>query len=41
MLLKTVKEEFIFHCQSRKLSSKTVNNYSRQLEYLGERKVSA
>ena len=34
MLLKTVKEEFIFHCQSRKLSSKTVNNYSRQLEYL-------
>ena len=34
MLLKTVKEEFIFNCQCRKLSDKTIINYSKQLEYL-------
>ena len=34
MLLKSVRDEFVFHCQSRKLSPKTVNNYTKQLEYL-------
>ena len=34
MLLATVKDEFMFHCQSRNLSPKTTKNYGRQIEYL-------
>ena len=34
MLLTTVKDEFVFHCQSRNLSPKTTKNYGRQIEYL-------
>lgn len=34
MLLTAVKEEFIFHCQCRKLSPKTIKAYSKQLTYL-------
>jgi len=34
MLLKSVKEEFVFDCQCRKLSDKTINNYGKQIEYL-------
>ena len=34
MLLATVKDEFVFHCQSRNLSPKTTKNYGRQIEYL-------
>ena len=34
MLLKTVKEEFVFNCQCRKLSDKTIKNYEKQIEYL-------
>ncbi|MDL2238045.1 tyrosine-type recombinase/integrase [Christensenellaceae bacterium OttesenSCG-928-K19] len=34
MLLESLKEEFVFHCQSRRLSEQTVLNYSRQINYL-------
>lgn len=34
MLLSTVKDEFVFHCQSRNLSPKTTKNYRKQIEYL-------
>ena len=34
MLLKSVKEEFVFDCQCRKLSDKTIKNYGKQIEYL-------
>lgn len=34
MLLAAIKDEFIFDCQCRKLSPKTINNYSKQLDYL-------
>ena len=34
MLLATVKDEFVFHCQSRNLSPKTTKNYRKQIEYL-------
>ena len=34
MLLKKVKEEFVFNCQCRKLSDKTIKNYGKQLDYL-------
>ncbi len=34
MLLSTVKDEFVFHCQSRNLSPKTIRNYRKQIEYL-------
>ena len=34
MLLNTVKDEFVFHCQSRNLSPKTTKNYCKQIEYL-------
>ena len=30
MLLSDVQNEFVFHCQCRKLSPKTVRNYSKQ-----------
>jgi integrase/recombinase XerD len=34
MLLTTVREEYVFNCQCRKLSEKTIGNYSKQLGYL-------
>ena len=34
MLLTTVRDEFIFHCQCRKLSPRTVKNYGKQIDYL-------
>ena len=34
MLLTAVKDEFVFHCQSRNLSPKTTRNYRKQIEYL-------
>ena len=34
MLLTTVRDEFVFHCQCRKLSPKTVKNYTKQIDYL-------
>lgn len=34
MLLSTVNDEFVFHCQSRNLSPKTIKNYRKQIEYL-------
>jgi len=34
MLLTTICDEFIFNCQCRKLSDKTIKNYSRQIGYL-------
>ncbi|MCL2083288.1 MAG: tyrosine-type recombinase/integrase [Oscillospiraceae bacterium] len=34
MLLETIKEEYIFNCQCRKLSDKTIKNYEKQIEYL-------
>lgn len=34
MLLTTVRDEFEFHCQCRKLSPKTTRNYTKQINYL-------
>jgi integrase/recombinase XerD len=34
MLLSVVRDEFIFNCQCRKLSEKTIKNYSKQIDYL-------
>jgi len=34
MLLTTVKNEYIFNCQCRKLAEKTIKNYSKQIDYL-------
>ncbi len=34
MLLTDVRDEFVFNCQCRKLSDKTIKNYSKQLGYL-------
>lgn len=34
MLLKDLAAEFIFNCQCRKLSEKTVHNYQLQVGYL-------
>lgn len=34
MLLEDVKKEFVFHCQYRKLSEKTIINYSHEIGYL-------
>lgn len=34
MLLSAVRDEFSFHCQSRKLSPKTIKNYTKQIDYL-------
>ena len=33
MLLTAVRDEFIFHCQCRKLSEKTIRNYAKQINY--------
>lgn len=34
MLLSAVRDEFIFHCNCRNLSAKTIKNYRKQLDYL-------
>ncbi len=34
MLLSSVRDEFIFHCQARKLSPRTIKNYGKQIDYL-------
>ena len=34
MLLTAIKDEFIFHCQCRNLSPKTIANYTKQIGYL-------
>ena len=34
MLLTDVRDEFTFNCQCRKLSPKTVRNYTKQINYL-------
>lgn len=34
MLLTAIRDEFIFDCQCRKLSPKTINNYAKQIDYL-------
>ena len=34
MLLTAVRDEFSFHCQSRKLSPRTIKNYTKQIDYL-------
>ena len=34
MLLSTVRDEFSFHCQCRKLSPRTIKNYTKQIDYL-------
>ena len=34
MLLNDVREEFVFHCQCRNLSLRTIKNYGKQIDYL-------
>ena len=34
MLLSKIKDEFVFDCQIRKLSDRTIKNYSKQIGYL-------
>ena len=34
MLLSTISQEFIFNCQCRKLSQRTIKNYTKQISYL-------
>lgn len=34
MLLTAVRDEFAFHCQCRKLSPRTIKNYTKQIDYL-------
>ena len=34
MLLTTIRDEFSFHCQYRKLSPRTIKNYTKQIDYL-------
>ena len=34
MLLSAVRDEFSFHCQCRKLSPRTIKNYTKQIDYL-------
>ena len=34
MLLSAVRDEFSFHCQARKLSPRTIKNYTKQIDYL-------
>jgi integrase/recombinase XerD len=34
MLLKDLKAEFVFNCQCRRLSKKTISNYEKQIQYL-------
>ena len=34
MLLSSIRDEFVFHCQTRKLSPRTIRNYEKQIDYL-------
>ena len=34
MLLSAIRDEFVFHCQTRKLSPRTIRNYEKQIDYL-------
>ena len=34
MLLSAIRDEFVFHCQTRKLSPRTIKNYGKQIDYL-------
>ena len=34
MLLSAIRDEFVFHCQCRKLSPRTIRNYEKQIDYL-------
>lgn len=34
MLLSAIRDEFSFHCQCRKLSPRTIKNYTKQIDYL-------
>ena len=34
MLLTAARDEFSFHCQCRKLSPRTIKNYTKQIDYL-------
>ena len=34
MLLTAIRDEFSFHCQCRKLSPRTIKNYTKQIDYL-------
>ena len=34
MLLSTIRDEFVFDCQCRKLSEQTIINYAKQIDYL-------
>lgn len=34
MLLSDIRDEFVFHCQCRKLSPRTIRNYGKQIDYL-------
>ena len=34
MLLTVIRDEFTFHCQCRKLSPRTIKNYTKQIDYL-------
>ena len=36
MLLSTILDKFIFDCQCRKLSEKTIKNYAKQISYSQE-----
>ena len=36
MLLSVIRDEFIFNCQCRKLSERTVKNYGKQIDYFPE-----
>jgi len=33
MLLSDIRDEFVFHCQTRKLSPRTIRNYEKQIDY--------
>jgi hypothetical protein len=33
MLLTTIRDEFVFNCQCRKLSERTTKNYQKQITY--------
>ena len=34
MLLSDIRDEFVYHCQTRKLSPRTIRNYEKQIDYL-------
>ena len=39
MLLSSIREEFVFHCQTRKLSPRTIRNYEKQINYTFDHKA--